>query len=195
MSWLLAPSAFFYTGQSHGFLFIYCQMLGYPQPLGLRDERKASSPGRPGSKSPGLSCFCPFSHIPIFPSSLLSIMFIMAQLTYAMAEDGLLFRGLAWIPAPTDALTDAPTDARIIVRTVAPTGTPIMAILVPGTLAGEQTKLTLLKSYVLTCIFPVVSHSYPTVLAPSSQRSWRYSSTSLTWWTSCRFSACSLTPW
>ena len=64
-------------------------------------------------------------------------MFIMAQLTYAMAEDGLLFRRLAWIPAPTDALTDAPTDARIIVRTVAPTGTPIMAILVPGTLAGE----------------------------------------------------------
>ena len=68
-------------------------------------------------------------------------MFIMAQLTYAMAEDGLLFRGLAWIPAPTDALTDAltdaPTDARIIVHTVAPTGTPIMAILVPGTLAGE----------------------------------------------------------
>ncbi|XP_044787577.1 cationic amino acid transporter 3-like isoform X4 [Bubalus bubalis] len=63
--------------------------------------------------------------------SLLSIMFIMAQLTYAMAEDGLLFRGLAWIPAPTDVLTDAPTDTRIIV----PTGTPIMAVLVPGTLA------------------------------------------------------------
>ena len=60
-------------------------------------------------------------------------MFIMAQLTYAMAEDGLLFRGLAWIPAPTDVRTDAPTDTRIIV----PTGTPIMAVLVPGTLAGE----------------------------------------------------------
>ena len=64
-------------------------------------------------------------------------MFIMAQLTYAMAEDGLLFWRLAWIRAPTDALTDAPTDAHIIVHTVAPTGTPIMAILVPGTLAGE----------------------------------------------------------
>ena len=72
-------------------------------------------------------------------------MFIMAQLTYAMAEDGLLFWRLAWIraptdaltDAPTDALTDAPTDARIIVHTVAPTGTPIMAVLVPGTLAGE----------------------------------------------------------
>ena len=64
-------------------------------------------------------------------------MFIMAQLTYAMAEDGLLFWRLAWIRAPTDALTDAPTDARIIVHTVAPTGTPIMAVLVPGTLAGE----------------------------------------------------------
>ena len=68
-------------------------------------------------------------------------MFIMAQLTYAMAEDGLLFRGLTWIPAPTDALTDAltdaPTDARIIVHTVSPTGTHIMATFVPGTLAGE----------------------------------------------------------
>ena len=134
MSWLLAPSAFFYTGQCHGFLFIYCQMLRYAQPLGLRDERERHlAPCRPGSKSPGLSCFCAFSHIPIFPSSLLSIMFIMAQLTYAMAEDGLLFQGLAWIPAPTDVLTDAPTDTRIIV----PTGTPIMAVLVPGTLAGE----------------------------------------------------------
>ena len=60
-------------------------------------------------------------------------MFIMAQLTYAMAEDGLLFRGLTWIPAPTDA----PTDARIIVHTVSPTGTHIMATFVPGTLAGE----------------------------------------------------------
>ena len=123
----------------------------------------------------------------------------MAQLTYAMAEDGLLFWGLAGIPAPTDAptiiihTTDAPTisihttDAHVTVYTVAPTGTPIMAILVPGALAGEQTKLTLLKSYLLTRIFPVVSHSPPTVFAPSSQRSWRYSSTSLTWWTSCHF--------
>ena len=64
-------------------------------------------------------------------------MFIMAQLTYAMAEDGLLSRRLTWIPAPTDALTDAPTDARIIVHTVSPTGTHIMATFVPGTLAGE----------------------------------------------------------
>ena len=62
-------------------------------------------------------------------------MFIMAQLTYAMAEDGLLFRGLAWIPAPTDACTIMIRTANV--RTVAPTGTPIMAILVPGTLAGE----------------------------------------------------------
>ena len=185
MSWLLAPSAFFPTGQCHGFL-PYSQMLRYPQPLGLRDERERHlAPGRPGSKNPGLSCFCTFSHIPIFSSSLLSIMFIMAQLTYAMAEDGLLFPGLAWIPAPTDARTII--IRTLIVRTVAPTGTPIMAVLVPGALAGEQTKLTLLKSYFLTHIFPVVSHSPPTVFAPSSQRSWRYSSTSLTWWTSCHF--------
>ncbi|XP_042088320.1 cationic amino acid transporter 3-like isoform X2 [Ovis aries] len=75
--------------------------------------------------------------------SLLSIMFIMAQLTYAMAEDGLLFRGLAWIPAPTDARTIMirTTNARIIVRTVAPTGTPIMAVLVPGTLAAVMALL------------------------------------------------------
>ena len=53
----------------------------------------------------------------------------MSQLTYAMAEDGLLFRGLAWIPVHTDA--------RIIVRTIALTGNPIMAVFVPGTLAGE----------------------------------------------------------
>ncbi|KAI4534936.1 hypothetical protein MG293_015796 [Ovis ammon polii] len=75
--------------------------------------------------------------------SLLSIMFIMAQLTYAMAEDGLLFQGLAWIPAPTDARTIMihTTNARIIVRTVAPTGTPIMAVLVPGTLAAVMALL------------------------------------------------------
>ena len=50
----------------------------------------------------------------------------MSQLTYAMAEDGLLFWGLAWIPAPTDAHTIIihTTDACIIVHTVAPTGTP-----------------------------------------------------------------------
>uniref|UniRef100_A0A4W2CGJ7 Cationic amino acid transporter C-terminal domain-containing protein n=1 Tax=Bos indicus x Bos taurus TaxID=30522 RepID=A0A4W2CGJ7_BOBOX len=73
--------------------------------------------------------------------SLLSIMFIMAQLTYAMAKDGLLFRGLAWIPAPTNARTDAPTDARIIVRTIALTGNPIMAVFVPGTLAAVMALL------------------------------------------------------
>uniref|UniRef100_A0AAA9SH84 Cationic amino acid transporter C-terminal domain-containing protein n=1 Tax=Bos taurus TaxID=9913 RepID=A0AAA9SH84_BOVIN len=75
--------------------------------------------------------------------SLLSIMFIMSQLTYAMAEDGLLFRGLAWIPAHTDAHTIIirTTYARIIVHTVAPTGTPIMAVLVPGTLAAVMALL------------------------------------------------------
>ncbi|KAM9756397.1 LOW QUALITY PROTEIN: uncharacterized protein ACBT57_009644 [Dama dama] len=78
----------------------------------------------------------------ILSYSLLSIMFIMAQLTYAMAKDGLLFRGLAWIPAPTDARTDARTNIRIIiVRTVAPTGTPIMAVLVPGALAAVMALL------------------------------------------------------
>ncbi|XP_060992513.1 cationic amino acid transporter 3-like [Dama dama] len=79
----------------------------------------------------------------ILSYSLLSIMFIMAQLTYAMAEDGLLFQGLAWIPAPTDAPTIIirTTDAHIIVHTVAPTGTPIMAVLVPGALAAVMALL------------------------------------------------------
>ena len=44
-------------------------------------------------------------------------MFIMAQLTYAMAEDGLLFRGLAW--------------------TYGHTGTPVTAIVASGNIAGE----------------------------------------------------------
>ncbi|XP_070628554.1 cationic amino acid transporter 3-like [Bos indicus] len=70
-------------------------------------------------------------------------MFIMSQLTYAMAEDGLLFWGLAWIPASTDAHTIiiCTTDARIIVHTVAPTGIPMMAVLVPGTLAAVMALL------------------------------------------------------
>ena len=77
--------------------------------------------------------------VSIFSSSLLGTIFYMSQLICAMAKDGLLFRGLAWIPVHTDAHTIIirTTYARIIVHTVAPTGTPIMAILVPGTLAGE----------------------------------------------------------
>jgi len=60
-------------------------------------------------------------------------MFIMSQLTYAMAEDGLLFRGLAWIPVHTDAHTIIirTTYARIIVHTVAPPGTKTAMMGVP----------------------------------------------------------------
>ncbi|KAB0340612.1 hypothetical protein FD754_022982 [Muntiacus muntjak] len=75
----------------------------------------------------------------ILSYSLLSIMFIMVQLTYAMAEDGLLFQRLAWIPAPTDAPTII--ICTLIVHTSAPTGTPIMAVLVPGALAAVMALL------------------------------------------------------
>ena len=44
-------------------------------------------------------------------------MFVMSQLIYEMAEDGLLFRGLTWIHACTK--------------------TPVITIVVFGTLAGK----------------------------------------------------------
>lgn len=64
---------------------------------------------------------CPTSHVltyaSIFSSSLLGTMFSMSRVTYAMADDRLLFQGLAQIHPRTR--------------------TPIMAILASGTLAGE----------------------------------------------------------
>ena len=57
------------------------------------------------------------THAPAFSSKLHSAMFPMSQVIYAMAEDGLLFRGLAQVRAHT--------------------GTPIMAIMSSGNLAGE----------------------------------------------------------
>ncbi|KAB0349788.1 hypothetical protein FD754_014645 [Muntiacus muntjak] len=54
-------------------------------------------------------------------SSLLGTMFPMPRLIYAMAEDGLLFRGLA--------------------RIYSPTGTPILAIIFAGSLTGVMTLL------------------------------------------------------
>lgn len=169
----LAPSAFFYTGQFHGFLFIYCQTLGYPQPSGLRDETERHLPQvDQGAKSPGISCFT-FSHIPIFSSSLLSIMFIMAQLTYAMAEDGLLFPETCLIPAPTDARTIMirTTNARIIVRTAFPQEPPSWLFWFLELLQVNKQNSPSLKSYFLTCIFPVVSHLIP-LSCSSSQPSW-----------------------
>ena len=62
------------------------------QPLGLRDKRERHlTPCRRGSRCPGLSCFCTFSLLSVFFSSLLNTMFAMSWLIYTMAEDGLLF--------------------------------------------------------------------------------------------------------
>lgn len=58
-----------------------------------------------------------FILVPIFSSSLLGSMFPMPRVIHAMAEDGLLFRGLAQIHARTH--------------------TPITATIVSGILAGE----------------------------------------------------------
>ena len=57
------------------------------------------------------------SHVPISSPSLLGTMFTMPWLIYAMAKDGLLFQGLAWIYDRT--------------------GTPVMAIMASGNIAGE----------------------------------------------------------
>ena len=57
------------------------------------------------------------SHVPISSPSLLGTMFTMPRLIYAMAEDGLIFWGLAQIYDHT--------------------GTPIMAIMASGNIAGE----------------------------------------------------------
>uniref|UniRef100_A0A8C3YLF2 Cationic amino acid transporter C-terminal domain-containing protein n=1 Tax=Catagonus wagneri TaxID=51154 RepID=A0A8C3YLF2_9CETA len=53
--------------------------------------------------------------------SLLGAMFSMSRVTHAMAADGLLFRGLAWVPARTR--------------------TPVVAIMASGTLAGVMALL------------------------------------------------------
>ena len=57
------------------------------------------------------------SHVPVLSPSLLGTMFTMPRLICEMAKDGLLFRGLAW--------------------TYGHTGTPVMAIMASGNIAGE----------------------------------------------------------
>ena len=121
MSWLLSYCVLFYTGQHPGFLPIYCQMLRYPSPWDWEIRWRIpcrQEPCRLGTKgalvSPASAHPLTFS---IFSSSFLCAMFSMFQLTCAMAADGLLFRALAQIHTRT--------------------GTPIIAILVSGTLTGE----------------------------------------------------------
>ena len=90
------------------------------QPLGLRDKKEGHlAPCRleHGSPGPPFLSLHVLIYISIFFSSLLGDMFPMPRVIYVMAEDGLLFRGLAQIHANT--------------------GTPVMAIMSSGNLAGE----------------------------------------------------------
>ena len=69
MSWLLASSVFFYTGQYQGLLSMNCSDAQVFQPWGLRQERERPlTPCRLESQSPGLSSFS--TSPPVFPPSL-----------------------------------------------------------------------------------------------------------------------------
>jgi len=70
-----------------------------------------------GNRSPGALLLHILLRVPTFLSSLLGVMSSTSVLTYAMANDRLLFQGLAQIYALT--------------------GTHIMAIMASGTLTGE----------------------------------------------------------
>ena len=61
------------------------------------------------------------TRVSTFSPSLLGDMFPMSRLIRAMAEDGLLFRGLAWVYGHTKI--------------------PVVAIMSSGSLAGEQNSL------------------------------------------------------
>lgn len=115
--WLLEPSVLFHPGQC-----LPSPCLGdsqVSQPLGLRDERERHlAPCRLGS----VLLLHELTYTPVFSSSLLGTMFPMPRVIYAMADDGLLFRGLARIHPRTH--------------------TPIMATMVSGIFAGEETKPT-----------------------------------------------------
>nr|XP_035921279.1 LOW QUALITY PROTEIN: cationic amino acid transporter 3-like [Halichoerus grypus] len=80
--------------------------------------------------------------------SLLGTMFPMPRVIYAMADDGLLFRGLAWIHPRTH--------------------TPIVATIVSGTFAGEETKPIPSISFLTLDICSGSSSPSPTSFVPHS---------------------------
>lgn len=112
--WLLELSVLFHPGPCLPSPCLGdCQL---SQPLGLRDERESHlTPRRLGSA-------LLLTNFLVFSSSLLGTMFPMPRVIYAMADDGLLFRGLARIHPCTH--------------------TPMMATIVSGTFAGGETKPT-----------------------------------------------------
>lgn len=142
-SWLLEPSVLFHAGQC-----LPSPCLGdsqVSQPLGLRDERERHLiPRRLGS----VVLLHELTYFPVFSSSLLGTMFPMPRVIYAMADDGLLFRGLAWIHPRTH--------------------TPIVATIVSGTFAGEETKPIPSISFLTLDICSGSSSPSPTSFVPHS---------------------------
>ena len=68
MSWLLSSCVLFYTGQCHGFLPVWCQILRYLS-VGMRDKRaRHLTPCRQGRRCPRLSLASKSPHM--FPFSL-----------------------------------------------------------------------------------------------------------------------------
>lgn len=117
MLWLLAPSVLFHPGQCQSFLSIYFRFSSAPALDGEMRGRDTLPHVGWGAEALVYPALHIFTLISIFSSSLLGSMFPMPRVIYAMAEDGLLFRGLARIHARTH--------------------TPITATIVSGTLAGK----------------------------------------------------------
>ena len=88
------------------------------------------------------------THVLVVSPSLLGAMFPMPRVIYSMADDGLLFRGLARIHARTR--------------------TPIMATLASGILAGKEImSMPSLINFLSLDISPGFSLPVPTLFVPS----------------------------